>query len=315
VNPLLSGFFEHVHGLKAVAWHWSHSDPTAAIMARQITVGLEAMGVKVFPDSATCWHFDDKIGQAYLLEAIEAPTPRHWVFFDRDSALEWVDHAEFPVVHKLRGGAGAANVRLVTTRAAARAISRQAFGRGFVAVPSYFGDVKSKYGRLNSWAQAFAKARRAPALIIASARARWTAPRARGYVLFQEFMPGNTGDTRVTVIGDRAFGFVRANRPGDFRASGSGRIDHDPARVDLRCVKIAFAVAVRIGSQSMAFDFVFDSQGEPRILEISYCYQAEAVYECPGHWDEGLGWHQGHIWPQDVILCDLLRSSRAVRIS
>lgn len=26
-----------------------------------------------------------------------------------------------------------------------------------------------------------------------------------GYVLFQEFLPGNSYDTRVTVIGDRAF--------------------------------------------------------------------------------------------------------------
>jgi glutathione synthase/RimK-type ligase-like ATP-grasp enzyme len=309
VEPLQSGFLEQVQGLKALAWHWSHLDPTTAIMARQMTVALDAMGVRVFPDTATCWHFDDKIGQAYLLEAIGAPIPENWIFFNRCTALEWVDQAEFPIVHKLRGGAGSANVRLVTNRVMARAICRQAFGRGFVDVPSYFGDAKSKLGRLNSWDQVIAKARRAPAMIVASARARWAAPRTRGYVLFQEFMPGNSGDTRVTVIGNRAFGFVRANRPGDFRASGSGRIDHDPARVDPRCVSIAFSTAGRIASQSMAFDFVFDPQGKPRILEMSYCYQAEAVHNCPGHWDEGLGWHEGHVWPQDAILQDLLNSA------
>jgi hypothetical protein len=34
-----------------------------------------------------------------------------------------------------------------------------------------------------------------------------------GYLLLQEFVPGNEFDTRVTVIGDRAFAFRRLNRP------------------------------------------------------------------------------------------------------
>ena len=123
-------------------------------------------------------------------------------------------------------------------------------------------------------------------------------------------MPGNQGDTRVTIIGNRAFGFLRANRPGDFRASGSGRIDHDPARVDPNCVELAFTVARRLDTQSMAFDFVLNPHGEPRILEMSYAYQAEAVYNCPGYWDEGLGWHEGHVWPQDAILEDLLWAAK-----
>ena len=35
---------------------------------------------------------------------------------------------------------------------------------------------------------------------------------------FQEFLPGNAFDTRITAIGNRAFGFLRENRPRDFRA-------------------------------------------------------------------------------------------------
>lgn len=47
------------------------------------------------------------------------------------------------------------------------------------------------------------------------------------YVYFQDFIPGNDFDTRVTIIGDRAFGFTRNVRPGDFRASGSGNVGYD----------------------------------------------------------------------------------------
>ena len=123
---------------------------------------------------------------------------------------------------------------------------------------------------------------------------------------FQDFLDGNSFDTRVTIIGDRAFAFTRDVRPGDFRASGSGRVVYDGRRIHPECVKIAFEVTRRVGSQSMAFDFVMDGGGAPRIAEVSYCYDARAVYDCAGHWDARLVWHEGHVWPQDAILIDLL---------
>jgi hypothetical protein len=136
-------------------------------------------------------------------------------------------------------------------------------------------------------------------------------PRERGYIYFQEFMPDNSFDIRVTVIGSRAFAFTRDNRPGDFRASGSGRLCYDLGRIDRRCVEIAFRVAQSLRSQSLAFDFLFNASREPVIGEISYCYMAKAVYDCPGHWDTNLTWHEGHLWPQDVILEDVMAKIQA----
>ena len=43
-------------------------------------------------------------------------------------------------------------------------------------------------------------------LVQALRRGRFKGPHERGYVLFQEFMPGNTFDTRVVVQGDRGLG-------------------------------------------------------------------------------------------------------------
>ena len=45
---------------------------------------------------------------------------------------------------------------------------------------------------------------------------------------------------------------------------------------------------------------------QPMIVEVSYCYVPESVYNCPGHWDRQLNWHEGHMWPEDAILIDLL---------
>jgi hypothetical protein len=54
-------------------WHWDQNDYKAALFARQLTLSLEKKGMKVFPNVNTCWHFDDKLGQKYLLESIDAP--------------------------------------------------------------------------------------------------------------------------------------------------------------------------------------------------------------------------------------------------
>ena len=128
-------------------------------------------------------------------------------------------------------------------------------------------------------------------------------PRERGYIYFQEFVPDNAFDTRITVIGSRAFGFRRAVRPGDFRASGSGNIDHNVAAIDPLCVTTAFEVANKIGASCMAFDFIV-RKGEaiPLLVEMSFAFQAEAVAGCSGFWTPNLQWHDTPIRPEDAIL-------------
>jgi hypothetical protein len=54
--------------------------------------------------------------------------------------------------------------------------------------------------------------------------------------------------------------------------------------------------------QSMAYDFVFDENEKPYIVEISYTFVDYAVHNCPGYYDENLNWHEGHYWPQFSIL-------------
>jgi hypothetical protein len=112
-------------------------------------------------------------------------------------------------------------------------------------------------------------------------------------------------DTRITIIGNRAFGFRRWNREADFRASGSGRLDHDPSQVDLGCVELAFEVARKLGTRCMAFDII-DQDGSPVITEISWTFLASAVHACPGHWRPDLTWVAGQLWPQEAQVSDFV---------
>jgi hypothetical protein len=306
LNCLATDLVQQCADVEAVLWHWTLVSLEEPLVARQVIAALEASGIRVFPNTATCWHYDDKVGQKYLLEAIGAPLIPTWVFTNPAEAREWIAGATWPKVFKLRCGAGSENVQLVLSRQQAETLSQRAFAGGFAAYAGYLYDARNRALHTRSWREFGEKLRRAPRSLVETLRHRRYAPRQRGYIFFQEFMPGNSFDTRVTVIGNRAFGAMRRNRPNDFRASGSGDCLFDPDLVDQRCVTIAFQVARRLGTQSLACDFLFDTNHDPKICEISYCSVASPVYDCRSYWDPAFGWHEGHFWPQDLILEDLL---------
>lgn len=317
VNCYESDIISRLSSANALLWHWNHESAVDSLIARNIIRAAELMGLKVFPNTATCWSFDDKVAQKYILEAIGAPLVPTYVFFDRRSAMNWVDRVSFPKVFKLRKGAGSRNVRLVRSKKEARSLVKQAFGRGFKPVGStgrFMRDMAVRTGT-SSWRQRLdmlGKIKRFPERLQQVYRTNKQMGREYGYVYFQDFIPDNLFDTRIIVAGDRyAFGFTRNVRRGDFRASGSGSIDYNRDRINPKCIRIAFEVAEKLSTQSIAFDFVIDRRGEPLIIEMSYGFPAHgAVSQCAGYWDKQLQWHEGHMWPQDVILINLLEDLR-----
>ncbi len=260
------------------------------------------MGIPVFPNTKTCWHFDDKVGQKYLLEAVGAPLVPSYVFYDRKQALDWIDNTDFPKVFKLRGGAGSQNVRLVKSANAARKLVGQAFSKGF-PVTQVFSDVRNKVSLGIKKGTLLQKIRRSPKTIHNILSNRKSRSREKGYVYFQDFIPNNDHDIRIVVVGDKAAGMKRMCRQNDFRASGSGNKNFAYTCIDARCVKLSFEVAERLGLQSVAFDYIFDAEQQPLIVEMSYCYQT-SVYD--GHWNRSLQWHPERIDLQDCIMHDLI---------
>ena len=94
------------------------------------------------------------------------------------------------------------------------------------------------------------------------------------------------------------------------RVALSRRIDRDPTKIDVRTVKLAFDVAARLGTQSMAIAFL-SKDGAPVILEISYTFGSWAVRDCPGHWlrpaspdQPSVEWVDGSMRPEDAIFED-----------
>ena len=311
VDGYSSDIVARLRGHDALLWHFDHEDATDLLMARHVLAAAREAGLVTFPDFATAWHFDDKIAQKYLLEALGAPLVPSWVFYDREKAVEWLRTAELPVVAKLRAGAGSANVRLLRNLREAERYCALMFGDGIRPVSGYFTDSMTRLRSVGSRAQLVDKLRRLPRALGRRLQLQRRAPRERGYVLFQRFVPGNMFDTRVTVVGQRAWAFIRHVRKNDFRASGSRSIDFDPARVNVECVRIAYAAARDLGSQSMAFDFVTTPSGDPQLVEISYGYNPDVVHEVPGQWRPDLTWEPGHRRAEDEILDGVLQECAA----
>lgn len=304
VNCYKDNIIEELEDCDGLLWHFSHNNPKDYIFAKQLIYSLETAGKKVFPDYRTMWHFDDKVGQKYLLEVVKAPMVPSYVFYSKTDALKWADSTNFPKVFKLRKGAGSQNVRLVRNKSQAIKLINQAFGKGF-----------SQYEALSNLKERLRKYRLGKTNIkdVAKGVVRLgyttdfdkTAGKEKSYIYFQEFIPNNDHDIRVIVIDGKAFAIKRMVRENDFRASGSGHILFDKNLFDIDTIKISFELNDKLGSQCLVIDYVYDENKKPLIVEISYGFTKEPYYNCPGYWDKNLNWHEGPFnsqhWMVDIL--------------
>ena len=292
VNAYDTDIIQQVADCDAFMWHHYHANYKDVLFAKQLLYSLEMSGKKTFPDWRTGWHFDDKVGQKYLLESIGAPLVPSYVFYTKKEAFDWIEKTSFPKVFKLRGGAGAANVKLAHTANEARKLVRKSFRDGF---PQYsaIDNLKERWRKYSLGKTNFKD------VLVGVGRmlnkpdfAKMHAPE-KGYAYFQDFIPNNTFDIRVCVVDDKAFALKRLTRDRDFRASGSGNIVYDKAQIDERCVQIAFDINKKMNAQSIAYDFVFDKDNQPLIVEISFGYAVKAYDVCEGYWTDDMRWHEG----------------------
>lgn len=307
VNAFDSDIIQQLSDCDAFMWHHHHNEFKDVLTAKRILFSLEHAGVKVFPEFRTSWHFDDKVAQKYLLEAIDAPIVPSYVFYDKEVAIKWAEKTIFPKVFKLKGGAGASNVRLVKNRKQATKIITRAFRSGFPQFDKlgYFRDSIKKY---KTGLISFPSVIRASARLLITTDFAGMQPPEKGYVYFQDFIPNNDSDLRVIIVDNRAFAVKRMVRDNDFRASGSGIKVFDRDEIDLECIKIAFKVNKQLKSQSVAFDFVWDDNKKPYLIELSYGFAVNFYDPCPGYWDENLQWFEGTFIPQEWMLQALIKA-------
>jgi len=277
------------------------------LLAKRLMPAIEyGCRIPVFPNWKTLWYSEDKIAQSFLLKAAELPIPKTYIFWNYSETRRFIDEAGYPFILKLYSGYQSRNVRLLKSKEEA----------GFYANLLFNGAITSLNARPNGGYWPIL--RNVKDVIHGKSLCNPTQDEDVHYNYFyaQEFLENNDFDTRITVIGTRVFAFRRFNRPNDFRASGSGKIDWDPSKIDEKLVRLAFKTARALDVQVVAID-VLRRGGVPVIGELTLSFASWAVRDCPGHWvlegepDTGsLRWVAGELRPEDVIFEDFVSDVR-----
>lgn len=310
VNCYKSDIIQQLEDCDVLMWHFHHTSPQDVIFAKQLLYSIQASGKKVFPDFNTAWHFDDKVGQKYLLESIGAPLVSSYVFYDKKEALRWVKSATFPKVFKLRRGAGAANVRLVRTGKEGIRLVKKAFGRGFRLYDPW-GGIKERWRNFKNGKTNFQDLLEGIGRIFIRTGFEKTMGREKGYIYFQDFIEDCSFDIRVKVVGDKLQAFKRMVRKDDFRASGSGDFYFAPDEIPEELIKTAFKISQKLKLQSVAFDFLISNDNKCFLLEMSYMWgYADEVRKFKGYWDSDLKWHEENFNPYGWMVEKLIKKEK-----
>lgn len=274
-------------------WYFSHLDYRDTSFAKQLIFSLEESGKIVFPNSKTCWHFDDKLGQKYLFESLGINAAKAYAFYDKASALQWAQQQSYPKVFKLRGGAGSSNVMLAKNYNDAKKYINRAFGNGYMpfrgvdnlknTIKLYKGNKASIYHLLVSLYRCFVYPTKVFSKFL---------PKQVGYAYFQDFISNDGFDYRIETCGNKAIALVRYCRKGDFRASGGHNNSFSKELIPQDVLKLSFEITEKLGMQAASLDFVREkSTGKLYLVEVSYCYGPDADQFDHGYWTSDGEWH------------------------
>jgi len=310
VNCFDSSMLEQLKDFDCLLWHFSNYALQDMLFARTILNSANQMGIKVFPDFNTSWHFDDKIAEYYLLQSIGSPIPESWVFYTKQDCLNWLDNQNnYPFVAKLKCGSGSQNVKLLKKKSSAVSYVNKMFRNGFRNTPSILFKATSNIKSSKNLATYIKRFKRIPDFYN-TWRAAKKAPRENGYVYFQEFIPNDGYDIKIIVIGDKLTFINRTVRKGDFRASGGGAFNYNKDLVSEDIIKSAFEVNDKLGFQCMGYDYVVDSRTKTgKIIEISYGFSHIALMGAGGYWDRDSVWHDEPLNAPEEVLSNLVKVS------
>ena len=296
---------------KYLVWHYQNYVLQEMMFARSILNIAENLGIKVFPDFKTSWHYDDKVSETLLLDSVNSQIPKFWFFAEKKKALSWMEKsATFPIVAKLKTGAGSHNVKMIKNKSQGKSYVKKMFGSGLKASPSILFKASSNLKSAKTLEAKIERIKKIPSFLLTLTRAKRFG-REKDYVYFQEFIPNDGFDIKLVVIGDKAFFLVRNIREGDFRASGGGNGVYDKELIPNNVIKSAFETSEKLNLQCMGYDYVVDKiTKEGKIIEMSFGFSHTHLQGANGYWDKDIKWHNEYVNIPSLVIKSLLEENK-----
>lgn len=284
-------------------WNYEIVVISDKLEARNIIRVAENKGLTCFPSSDEGWHFDDKIAEMYAFQSVDAPIPASWVFYIEDECINWLrTKASYPLIAKLRCGAGSNNVKMLRNPREAVAYTRRMFGKGFDPTPSIGYKAYSKLQSSPDIQTVIARMKKIPQFLDTRKHAKMM-PIERGYCYFQEYVPNDGFDLKVVVVNDKMTFCNRSVRRNDFRASGGGDIHYNRSLITDEIIDSAYDTADKLKLNCVGFDYVVDKRTcKGLIVEMCYAFDYE-VQQSLGAWvDRNHVWHEEPVCVPDEIV-------------
>ena len=294
--------FVKSNNITNVMWHINHSSTAELRVYHYVLNSLDKIGVKTFPNFETRWHFDDKVAQKYLFESIGNDMVNSHVFYSKQKSYKFLEKTNYPIVGKLTRGAGSSNVRLLNNKQEAQKYITKLFSSGINSRGGGIENLDQKIRIAKKIKDPIYLLKKIVHYFINSRNENKVSSPEKGYSYFQQFLPRNKFDTRVIVIGNIAFAVRRFNRENDFRASGSGKADYEPTNIDANLIKKAFEINDSLRMQSAAFDFIYDSNGFPKVVEVCFGFNVKFYDPCPGYWNKDILFIKTNFNPQHLMI-------------
>ena len=309
VNCFRSDILHQLYDCYALLWHWTHGNGLDGINEIEIIKNIEESGIRAYPSSDTCATYNSKIKQYYQLSKLKDEFVSTFLSFDQEEVRKFIDETNYPKVFKLSKGAGSETVRLLSTKRQATRLANKMFNKGIKSYDAYYHLKELRWKILRDKKIDLVTATKAFGRLVFPNKIQMKSSIEKGYFYLQKFLPDNKYDIRVYVVWDKAIGIRRFVRANDFRASGSGSINYDMEKIDSKIVKRSFSVAKLLGMDTCAIDYVYDG-GSAKILEVSYCVNPPAYYQCEGVWNERLEiekFNDKRFYVQDLIIEEFLK--------
>lgn len=309
VNCLDIESIDKIREFNYLLWHVDNYNSMDLAYAFKIIYILNSLGVKTFPTSFDILHFDDKVAQAILLKSFDIKHAETKVFFNYNSAVEFINQSDYPIIGKLRCGSGSNNVFLFDSKREAAKFVENMFNKGVKPLDFYKVFLDRVKNFRNGHETFFGLIKGVYRIFVGTKYSRLAA-KEHSYVYFQKFYPKNECDYRIVIIGNKAFGLKRYNKENDFRASGTFRIERDKDSLNLECVKESFIISKKLDSICMAYDFVLDTNGSPILIELSTHFNPRRWINenrMIGFYNDNLEWIESPVLPEVWIIEELLK--------
>lgn len=229
--------FENERFVGILIWPHLNSFKLKEILDERLILLANHTKIRTYPDAEGIFLLDNKRRVRDWLYANDFRSPITWCFSDREEAMDFVEQASYPIVHKSVQGSVSRGVEIIKNKDRARAIVKKCFSSGIYPY---------RMDRRNI---------------------QWD------FIMFQEYLEG-CQEKRIIIVGDSYFSIEKLRGVDDYM-SGSGYMQWGQNEEEL--FLYSSRIMKKGNFRNMNVDFFIDNKGDFYVNELHALFHGPRI--------------------------------------